>query len=417
MIMRIAVAMLLLSAILGCSKAYEGSCEGAYDSNAINFMAQATRALSSDLATLEGDEDGFTVYGLMAESSEWYDGLDGNSYAYDSTSQLWGWLSDEAPSWPVPFSAMNFYAYHPTSADGLEIWVSAPSTITSEIEVQPSILDQIDYLAAASGDIVSKPLTGILPLNFEHIMSKISFSMVQTEGVLTVIRQLGIENIIDKGSYDYVGEQWMELSNANLGSFDDYVGGEWIFAKYGVEDKVDPLRADEHCLMLIPQKGGTSQSQTPVWDGSITLDEDDELEPEGAYISIRYRTESDSEDLIGYAFRESCENDSQWPRRSYYYSVYNKDSGSYNGPLFVKAAFMLTPSQLEWSAGSEYDYTLYMNETGGRHLSEYYYDVDGTNTRIRISGSPELGDTIIPSELCTYISVEEWLYTSIMISD
>ncbi len=379
-----------------------------YSFDYINFVAHTTRAISSDVTTLEGDADGFVVYGAVKGEDGWHDNLDGNNYIYNEESKVWGWKSDEAPTWPVPFYQINFYAYHPASAAGFTPSNAAPSSIVGDIVAQPSILDQTDYLASRSGDVVLKPTGGMQPLDFFHIMSKISFSVMQDEGILTVIRQLGIENVISSGSYDYVNSQWNELSHTTIGSFSDYVGSAGPFAKFGVTDQVDPIRIDGHHLMLIPQTSGSEDNQTPIWDGSVTIDDSGDLVPQGAYVSARYRTNSAAADLIGYAFRETCPNDTEWAEGSYFHSVYKKVGGSYNGPLYVKVGFKFTAEQLNWQSGREYDYTLPLHKTGGVYLSEYYYDVGGTNTKIKVTGSPDLGDPVTDSDISLEVTVKEW---------
>ncbi|MFI3295904.1 MAG: fimbrillin family protein, partial [Rikenellaceae bacterium] len=310
MIHRIYWAILLLIMVVGCTKLDTKTLVNTYDSDAINFVTQTTKAISYDIDTMQSDADGFVVYGVEVDSPSWYDNLDGNRYIFDPSYQLWEWSSSDDPLWPVPFSQMNFYAYYPERALGFSPQASSPSTLTGDIVVESSILNQTDFLASSSGDILAKPSTGVLPLSFSHIMSKVSFSVLQDAGVLTVIRQLGIENIINTGTYDYINSSWQELSNRNLGSFDDYVGSSGPFAKYGVADQTDPIRIDGHYLMLIPQTGGDGDNQTPVWDGTLSDDDRGEGVPEGAYISMRYRTSAneDTEDLVGYAFRESCSN-------------------------------------------------------------------------------------------------------------
>ncbi len=401
-------AILVFVVGVGCTKV---ELTNMYDCNSINFATQTTKAVTNSVDSIMKDANGFVVYATESGSSEWYDNLDGNRYIYNSTSQTWEWESSDEPSWPVPFNTMRFYALYPMEAAGFELSESAPSQIVGDIEVEASILDQTDYLAANSGDVTSKPATGILSLNFNHIMSKISFSVLQYENVLTIIRQLGIENVINKGSYDYVGAEWCELSNSNLGSFDDYVGSSGVFAKYGVANKVDPIRSDGHSLMLIPQQGGDDDDQVPIWDGSVGADSDGEGVPSGAYISIRYRTSLDGEDVIGYALRDSSPNDTEWSMNSSQYSAYKKRNGTYTGPLYVQAGFKLSAQSLNWVAGSEYDYTIQLIETGGIHLSEYYYDLDGVNTKIRINGSPDVGDTIFTTDIKIGVTVSEWVYS------
>ncbi len=401
---------------VGCTKGEEltptSSVEG-YDTRSINFVSQSSRALSNDIGTMEGDADGFVVYGVESGDSSWYEGIDGSRYIYDSSTGMWGWESEDDPLWSDPFRQINFYAYYPHSATGLTLSTLAPSTLVGDIVVEPSILDQTDYLAASSGDVVTKPLTGVQSLNFNHIMAKISFSVVQDEGVLTLIRQLGIENVINKGSYDYIASAWGDLSNGNRGSFDDYVGSSGPFAKYGVADKVDPIRSDYHYLMLIPQEGGNGESQTPLWDGSVIVDGSGEFVPEGGYISLRYRTSAnvDTEDLIGCAIREGSPNETEWAEGSDYYNAYKRSGGSYTGPLYVKVGFKFSADQLCWEAGTEYNYTLPLNKTGGIYLSEYYCDVDGTNTKIRVAGSPEVGDLVFASDVTIGVTVNGWSYS------
>lgn len=409
MINKIISATWILLVLVGCSKEDDNGYIGVHDPCVINFITQATKATISDIATMQSDINGFVVYGSKVGDSDWYDNIDGNRYTYNSDSQTWEWQSSEVPSWPLPFEQMNFYAYYPSSAEGFALSATATSSIIGEIVVESSILNQTDYIAACSDDILEKPISGLLPLDFGHIMSKISFSVLQDDGVLTVIRQLGVENIIDRGSYDYINSEWLNLSNTNIGSFSDYVGSSGVFAKYGVENQIDPIRIDNHYLMLIPQSGGAEDNQTPIWDGSITLDDSGELVPDGAYISIRYRTNNDTEDIVGYAFRQTSTNDSEWTDNNYFYSVYKKNGGKYNGPLYVKAAFKLSTELLDWISGVEYNYTLPLNKIGGIYLSEYYYDVDGTNTKIRVNGNPDVGDTVYITDITIEITIEDWV--------
>lgn len=396
-------------AVVGCGRVDDGlsnlnaTCDPIY----IGFSGSSTKASSNDIDSMEGDSDGFVVYGLQAGSSEWSEHLDGNRYIYDSIQQSWGWLGSDIPWWPEPFSTMNFYAYYPSLAAGFSLSATAPNSIVAEIVVQESILNQTDFLASHSGDVTLKPLTGMQPMSFKHITSKVSFSVLQQQDVLTVIRQLGIENIIGQGSYDYINQQWSELSSSNLASYDDYVGSSGVFAKYGVEDQVDPIRIDGHYLMLIPQSAGDKEGHAPTWDGSITLDQDGDLLPEGAYISIRYRTNDATEDIVGYAFRQDARSDTEWDERSYYYGVY-KSGGSYTGPLYVKAGFKISPDQLNWQEGIGYDYILPLTQSGGIYLSEYYYDVDGTNTKIPVCGNPKIGDSVYAADISGAVTVSGW---------
>lgn len=199
------LAALCLIAVVSCSKENDNNSTGSinkYDSNSINFVTQATKAISNNIDTMQADANGFVVYGLQAGVDFWHENLDGNNYIYDSIALQWAWATTETPSWPEPFNQMNFYAFYPESAEGFILTAIDGSSITGDIVVEPSILDQTDYLASCSGDVASKPSGGMQSLNFEHIMSKISFSITQDDSVLTVIRQLGMENIISEGSYD-----------------------------------------------------------------------------------------------------------------------------------------------------------------------------------------------------------------------
>lgn len=401
----------ILIAVTSCAKMGDDPSVGSvatYDPKTINFTTQITKATSNSVDSLNMDRNGIIVYGVEVNDSDWYENLDGNRYVYNSDTLMWEWQSSDAPSWSDTFDQMNFYAHYPASALGFSPSVTAPSSIIGDIVVEPSITDQTDFLASSSGDIVTKPITGIIYLSFTHIMSKISFSVLQEDGVLTIIRQLGIENVINEGSYDYINSEWLSLDNTKIGSFDDYVGSDGPFAKDGVQDQADPIRTDDHYLMLIPQSAGDKEGQTPIWDGSITVNDSGELIPKGAYISIRYRINDSTSDLIGYAIRESSPNETEWNETSYHYPAYKRDGGTYTGPLYVKAAFKFTSEQLNWVAGTEYNYTIQLNQSGGIYLSEYYHDVDGTNTKIRVNGSPKVGDPVYATDINAGITVEGW---------
>lgn len=402
-----------LFALCACSKLAENTSQDStteHDNYAINFTALTSKAISYDIDTLQKDANGFVVYGLQDNSEEWYYFLSGSKYIYNLTSQTWSWEQNNTPYWPESFSYMNFYALYPASAPRLTILDANTSALTAEIEVESSILDQSDYLAANTGVITTRPSSGATNLTFTHIMSRISFSVLQNQGVLTVIRQLGVENVISKGTYDYINSQWQNLSSENIASFSDYVGSSGPFAKYGVADQVDPIRIDNHYLMLIPQKADV---QTSLWDGTVTADENGEATPQGAYISIRYRTseENDTVDVVGYAHRTDCASETQWDANSHFYPIY-KIGGSYTGPLYVKASFIFSSENLDWSPGVGYNYTLPLDKNGGILLSEYYHDVDGNNTKIRVDSSPNVGDEVYSTDINIGISVELWNYSS-----
>ena len=390
--------------------------------NEISFRATTTRAAINDLTALQHPTTGgFHVYGTNNSTAGWHTDVDGKEYKYNSTTLTWEWATTTAvwPTDPTHFP-MSFYGHHPKTATGFTAVPTAPAapagahSVKGNIVVQATSADQIDFLAAVNTTI-TKPPTSKLAMVFNHITSKINFGVITGTGVTAYVNKVDINTLVDAGTYDYGTKTWDFTGSAATANYDYFDGAgatDDFFNTATTLNLKSPIygtAAHSNHLMLIPQDA------TPVWDGTATgVDAGGNATGvTGAYIGMLYRIETATPmdvDAVGYQVRDNCITDTDWVPGSEYDS-YNVTNGSYNGPLYVKVGFPIGTTPVTWLKGKGYAYNMKLgttDATGGLYLSEYYYDEDGNNTKIPVTGNPDITDPVAGGDIHFVVDVDAW---------
>jgi hypothetical protein len=385
--------------------------------NTIGFIAGtkhsgATRAPIADLSTLTSDASGFVVYGTSADkTTSWYSSanaaaIDGkNNYRFDNN--VWGWTNG-APTWSLSDEAypMAFYAYYASQYDSvkmLNVTPGATPVISAEFTVDSARSKQVDFLAAKDTAFV-KPISGRLTLTFEHILSKIDFGISTGNEIQAYIQALGINNVGNKGTYDFVNGEWSAEPTVFASSYN-----YWQFFSDGTNDvhiqpfliannDIKPIYGDTHDkhLILMPQ------TATNVWTPAKN-----NLPVNDAHICMIYRMEQSLRgsriDSIGYDKATDHPN----------YSGSQTEAKGYTGELFVKVGYPFNaPKDTPlWKKSKGYIYNIVLGKnssTNGYLIDEKYYDENGNRTDLDVTGDAELGEPISGGAINFNVGVSQW---------
>ena len=361
-----------------------------------------TRALVSNLDTLQNAPDGFVVYATAGASpTAWYDGgsgavIDGsNNHVY--VSSKWGFKTNV--SWPATDYPMTFYAFYPAATNAavknLTATWTPQQTLILGVEIPLEIDKQIDLLAGMRRT-TAKPISGSLNMAFKHILSKVSFSVTNTIGdpaaattTQTVdVLALGFVNLKYKNTYDVLTPKWGTVDAAIdtfnfYNSFDVLTGADVYTAKSFIgKTKGDFYSPADTFQMLLPQivkkwnTTGTPAVETPKVDES--------------YVRMLYRVEESSPlnvDFIG--FKSATTHSG--------YVGSELEVRGYNGPLYVLVGYSFSQPTNGWEPGKGYHYEIPVpGGTGGRLLDDRLYDNQGNPTTLKVPGG-KVPDVIIPA--------------------
>lgn len=384
-------SMLILALVAtSCSKDEESSVTKS-DPNQIGFYTNTTRSSVVDLPALGASATGFVVYGASgAAPTTWFTGIDGTNN-YKKTGANWGWAGT-APSWPTATTGypMNFYAYYASSYTGLTLTAPTPAAMVGAYTIQPEAT-QVDFLAAKAS-AVSKPASGMLPLTFQHILSKINFGVIPGYGATVYVQSMNVNNVGNLRSYDFRAGDWTAAQPATF------------VAKYFYKTTATPatpligIDATEAAVQnVVPSNGGnlmlmpqTATTWTPV-SGTAAAN---------AYMGIIYRlTTASDPNAVGYTVANSHPN--------YNPVTHAALSGK---PLFVKVGYPFAPSTMTWVKGKGYTYNICLgtaNASNGYIVDDVYYDELGNPTTLPIIGKTE-GDPISSGTINFIVNVTPW---------
>ncbi len=376
----------------------------------VKFGAATSRASIANLSTLENDADGFSVYAIANGATDWYSGIDGSTnYRYSSGS--WGWPGTP-PKWPTTSSSypMTFYAVYPPRGTYIAMVVSSDPAIPeikAGVGIQKDVSAQKDILVAKA-TAGAKPTGGILPLTFQHILSKVDLGIIAGYSTKVNVQKIGIMNVKDSGEYNFESG-WSNLSGkSSYEYFKDYATNFTTAGSSEAEDTAVPFYAGNHSYhqMLMPQT-------TSAWDktaaGLST----------GAYIEVFYRIKNGDGDYIGY--REATKYAEDHP--GYIDGTYKWGDPMYSGitggslpygnrPFYVRVGF---PLEVNWVPGKGYTYNICLgtaDSTNGYYVDDSYYDEDGFYTGVPIIGADgnpvEKGDPVMDGTINFLVKVTEW---------
>ncbi len=391
-----AVSALWLSSCT--QESVESTTSSARAINQIGFLSNTTRANTLTISTLQGDEDGFAVYGVYNNDSAWHTDMDGeNNYTYASGD--WAWKGN-TPEWPTDdasansinsYYPINFYAYYTTEELGDDSGITLTDNGITDLALsyEAPTDGQTDILVATA-TANARPTGDRLPLVFNHILSKAKFALSIGEKMTMHTQSLGFNNICSNRTYSITGSDWEDQGT----DIDNYPYLETTNTALILTSSNSSFDSSYGDLMLLPQT-------TTSWD---TDDDSDEVT--GCHIYMLYRAEYDGDvNAIGY------EDASDHPN----YDSTNSEMSKYDGePLFVKVGYPLGDTDFVLKTGYSYSYNINMgttDATNGYLLDDVYYDADGNPTEFEIEGKV-VGDPISNGYINFTVSVKEWVESS-----
>lgn len=385
--------MVILTMVATSCAKDEASSNVESDSDLIGFYTSTTRSSVVDLPALGASASGFVVYAASGIApAAWFTGIDGTNN-YKKTGANWGWAGT-APSWPTATTGypMNFYAYFASSYTGLTLTAPTPSAMTGTYVIQPEVT-QVDFLATKSSAL-SKPASGMLPLTFQHILSKINFGVIPGYGATVFVQSVGVNNVGNQRSYDFLAGNWTAAQPAAFTAKYSYKNTATpATALTGVdatEVAVQSVVPTYSNLMLMPQ---TATTWTPVTGVAAA----------NAYMGVIYRlTTASDPNAVGYTVANSHPN---------YNALTPAEKTALNGkPLFVKVGYPFAPSTMTWDKGKGYTYNICLgtaNASNGYIADNFYYDENGLPTTLTIIGKDK-GDPISNGKINFIVNVGDW---------
>lgn len=372
-----------------------------------------TKAVAeNDLAALKTATAGFKVYATKNVSSTQTEYI--NNVAYKWSIDKWLWDAT-APTWPTKTDEypMHFYAYYPTN-DGTDIALSTTDK-DHAITVQDLAKDQLDYLSSISGEIVTRPASGSIPLAFKHIMSKVNFKFIVGADMTAHIQSVRIYHVGNAGTYDFGTQAWTTVPTV----FDK----TYAYRTYDVTDRgtADAVAGDGTTAGALTATDGGSlmlmpQANAPVWDaaawktaaqaemadGGWAVATSELTAPTNTYIEIVYRLAGTTSgaDLVGF--------------KNFTPEVDKPGEGTTSGERFVKVAYPLNLTTTPWATQKSYTYNIYLgtpDATNGILIDHLYYYADGkrvtdgTNYH-EVNSKP--GEDITPGDINFDVSVDPW---------
>lgn len=372
----------------------EVSSDAKPNPNQIGFYTNTTRSSVANLPMLEASASGFVVYAASgATPAAWFTGIDGTNN-YKKAVGVWGWTG-AAPSWPTTTSGypMNFYAYFASSYTGFTLTAPTPSAMTGTYVIQPEAT-QVDFLATKSS-ATSKPASGMLPLTFQHILSKINFGVIPGYGSTVFVQSVGVNNVGNQRSYDFLAGNWTAAQPTTF------------TAKYAYKATTTPATAltgvdatEAAVQNVVPSNGGNLMlmpQTTTTWTPATGV------AAANAYMGVIYRLTTVADpNAVGYTVANSHPN---------YNALTPAEKTTLNGkPLFIKVGYPFAPSSMTWDKGKGYTYNICLgtaNASNGYIADNFYYDELGVPTTLTIIGKDK-GDPISNGKINFIVTVGDW---------
>lgn len=361
------------------------------DAIGFDLSTGKTRAVTSNLATLQGDANGFGVYATNGATPAEFIG----NKAYKYNNSAWAW-ADEDIMWPSTTAGypVNFYAYHPLSETTLS------TTLTASYTIGATIAAQKDLLAANHTNVVARPSSSDVTLNFKHMLSKVDFKVVAGAAETVEVQSIAVKNAGSVRTFDYSTLAWATAAATTPASFSYMTAPAKTANQWdGDGTTANVVTSDETngSLMLMPQ-----DFSTIAWDPESATAEADLTSK--SYIEVVYRIfETTSEkNVVGYT------DATDHPQ----YATLGSDV---TGNLFVKVGYSLPT---EWLMGKAFTYTIYLgtpNASGGNLVFPNFIEDDGSDSGLPVV-SPGTGegkdvpDPIFDTDepIGFVVSVDDW---------
>lgn len=210
---KILCAVLALAAMTSCSKEYTITENKQAIAFGEAFVDNGTRA---DYSQLNKPVEAFKVYGTLTGSYDTtvqvFNGADVTKPAdyYNNTTGAYNsskvWICNETQYW-VPNATYNFAAI----VDGVaEITTALPEKIKFTVEDGANNKDLLYATATATVNNDGTPSVSPVAFSFEHLLSKVGFTVTNNIGAGYSIKVTGItvEDVAEKGIYNVATGIW-----------------------------------------------------------------------------------------------------------------------------------------------------------------------------------------------------------------
>ena len=213
-------------------------------------------------------------------------------YAYDSESKLYidgakfnskGECEETVPYyWPTSGS-LSFYAISPYSDNAYSI---LNGVLTYTVPTDNS--KQIDLMVAKAANQTYKGTNGIVPITFQHALSRVVFKgYVSVSGLSVEVQRITIHNVNSVMALGLNGTA--TIPTAKYANYSIGMGGIKTVTSVA-EDKSDDLTAADGALMLVPQT-------LTGWDGKTSIEDADKSNR--SYIEVSYRSKMNGSYIVG----------------------------------------------------------------------------------------------------------------------
>lgn len=318
-----------------------------------------TKASDNKLSSLEGDAGGIKIFATNTGASTQF--IDNKVYKFDNGNWIWESGDIQWPSTEEEYP-INFYAYYPANS------VPKLTTIlTWEYMIPSTSAEQVDYLVANNLNIITRPASSKVDLNFKHILSKVNFSVYAGNATTVMVQSIGIKKVANKKMFNFSDLTWEEQNWANQGSY-VYTSYEKTTENTFIGSSTTAVTTIGGSLMLMPQ------SITAWMNPGVATWNEASLE-KGAYIESIYRIvetpANNGKDVIGF------DDATKHP-------LYGTLGGKVTGALFVKVAYPLDGT---WTMGKAYNYVINLgnpDSSGGILIDNNFYDENGVRTDLPV---------------------------------
>jgi hypothetical protein len=335
--------------------------------DAIGFSASTgkTRASSNDLAALKASTTGFGVYATNGASPAEF--INNENYKWNNTASAWEWAGDDQ-MWPTTEAGypVNFYAYYPDINSTSDLDILA---MTKSITLVETPATQIDYLAAKTENVVARPMSSKVDLDFKHMLSKLDFKVLTGAGVTVTVQSIAVKNVFGTRTFDYKDLAWEATPAASTNQSYAYAGLSDTNVFEGATTAAAVTTASGSIMSMPQSLADRAWVRTDGGSAPTTSE---------SYIEVVYRVieTTSQKDVVG--FSDADDYPDATP------GDYEDDENLAGTPLFVKVGY---PLPTVWEMSYAYTYTIYLgtpNATGGYLIDDTFIDEEGGETDLPV---------------------------------
>ena len=232
-------------------------------------QSKFSRAVSSNAVS------NFKVYAYDSKGNYYINGAKFNG---DGTSN-----SSEIYYWPLSGS-LSFYAISPF--DDNNIYSISNGVLSYTVPTDNS--KQIDLMTAKAANQTKTTNKGVVNLQFQHVLSKVSFKgYVSVSGLSVEVQSITIHNVNSVMALGLNGTA--TTPTAKYANYSIGMDGVKTITS-AIEDKADDLTASYGVLMLVPQT-------LTGWDGKPSIEDADKSNL--SYIEVSYRSKMNGSYIVG----------------------------------------------------------------------------------------------------------------------